>query len=258
MVTPIGKTRKIALKRGVIQGLLADVDARMSKDFEKAGAALPNTVGARVSKERRGGRPDPPHAKSSRTDSVVDVVGWLKSVGSPITETELVDALQAARRTQETAALSQADRAIWDLHSGIPVDDRAGSRGRLEEDVVNVVSSEAAVLTAAEVAANLEVAAATVRHYRTDGTLYSHTRGRNVLFPTWQFTDDLAAALPSLAAVLAVMPADLHPRAVEGFFKTPTPDLSRNGQPTSPREWLMTGGSAPAVVRLAEYVGAGY
>ncbi|WP_146238896.1 hypothetical protein [Arthrobacter livingstonensis] len=188
---------------------------------------------------------------------IASVGAWLKSVGSPLTETDLVDALQEARRPQETAALSHADQAFWDEHAGIPAGGRVGSKGSLV-NVVDVVSSAAASLTAADVAANLEVAAATVRHYRTDGSLYSHKRGRNVFFPTWQFTDGLAAALPSLAAVLAVMPADLHPRAVEGFFKTPTPDLSRNGQPTSPREWLMTGGSAAAVVRLAEYVGAGY
>jgi len=54
--------------------------------------------------------------------------------------------------------------------------------------------------------------------------------------------------LPGLETVLAALPADLHPTAVEGFFTSPDADLDG----ASPAQWLASGGDPQRVADEVE------
>lgn len=98
----------------------------------------------------------------------------------------------------------------------------------------------------------LGVDATRVRQRLRARTLYGfRANQRTWLLPRFQF--DNGAEIPHLGEVLRVLPADLHPRSVEGFLAVPQPELTApDGEPTSPREWLRSGGPAAPVVALAE------
>ena len=51
----------------------------------------------------------------------------------------------------------------------------------------------------------------------------------------------------------AALPADLHPVAVYNWFTLPDPDLTWQGEPLSPLDWLRSGGDpAPAAAIAAD------
>jgi len=79
--------------------------------------------------------------------------------------------------------------------------------------------------------------------------LYGFKIGTAIRLPLSQFEGD--APILALRAVLAALPADLHPLEVAGFMLTPDPDLIVAGQATSPREWLSGGGDVAPVCELA-------
>ncbi len=88
--------------------------------------------------------------------------------------------------------------------------------------------------------------------------LYSYRAGGRLVFPDWQFSEAGDKVIPSLEAVLRVLPVDLHPQSVAGFFLTPQPDLILHGSPVSAKAWLEAGGPARNVIDLAEGLVDGY
>jgi hypothetical protein len=95
-----------------------------------------------------------------------------------------------------------------------------------------------------------------VRHYKADRKLYAYERGGRSIFPMWQFTEE-RKAIPYLDKVLAVLPADLHPQAVAGFFVTPQPDLVLDGKPVSAKDWLEQGGPVEPILQLGNALAVG-
>ncbi len=91
---------------------------------------------------------------------------------------------------------------------------------------------DSAAHSAGEVAERLLLSASTVRHYRAARKLYSCPANGRLVFPDWQFNQAGDKAIPSLEDVLAVLPKDLHPQSVAGFFLTPQPDLGPARQPS--------------------------
>lgn len=178
---------------------------------------------------------------------------FYRSCWPSFSEEDLVAALELMQRPAATVDLPAHDRAFWERHSGIA--NRTASAEASVGNVVAQVRLEADALTAEEVAQRLQVDASTVRHYRREKKLHAFTMGGRLRFPLWQFTNH--AALPSIGRVLAVLPEDLHPQSVAGFFTTPQPDLMLDGAAVSPREWLLGGGSVDHVVGLAEDLAAG-
>lgn len=188
-----------------------------------------------------------------RSAEPTTVAQWIEARRPSFNEGDLVVALQRMERPAATVGLSAQDQNFWEQHSGIA---RSGTSAQASvENVVAQVQLEAEALTADEVAKLLKVDASTVRHYRRENKLHAIIVGGKLRFPLWQFTDH--AALPSIGRVLAVLPEDLHPQSVAGFFTTPQPDLVLNGVAVSPREWLLGGGSVDHVVELAEDLAAG-
>lgn len=71
--------------------------------------------------------------------------------------------------------------------------------------------------------------------------------------PAWQFTE--AGILPGLPTVLAAVPEDQPPLVVAAFFATVQPDLQMNGEPSTPRQWLLAGGDPTRVGEQASMLG---
>lgn len=60
-------------------------------------------------------------------------------------------------------------------------------------------------------------------------------------------------AVPGLRQLLEFVPADWHPLSVRGFLRTPHPDITIDGSPATPLEWLRhSGGDIAPVVKLIE------
>lgn len=110
-------------------------------------------------------------------------------------------------------------------------------------------------LTEGEVQKMLGVGASRVRQRVAEGSLYAVSVGRERRFPAFQF--DGRSVVSGMGEVLAAIPADLHPIEVESWLSSPNPDLevqSGDGYAAgvlSPREWLISGGPADALLPLA-------
>jgi hypothetical protein len=83
------------------------------------------------------------------------------------------------------------------------------------------------------------------------GDLYAVTqpRGRGVVFPLWQFTED--GALRGLRRILPLIPSDYHPLDVERLMLTPAESLEGR----TPHDWLATGGDPGRVEELIVQLG---
>jgi excisionase family DNA binding protein len=71
--------------------------------------------------------------------------------------------------------------------------------------------------------------------------------------PAWQFTE--SGILPGLPRVLAAVPEDQPPLVLAAFFATDQPDLQMNGEPSTPRQWLLAGGDPTRVGEQASMLG---
>jgi hypothetical protein len=124
-------------------------------------------------------------------------------------------------------------------------------------DNIAIVAGEvgvmiASALTQLQAAQLLGVDQSRIRQRISQGTLYTITGENNVkVLPRFQFTDE--GVLPGLEKVLAVINKEAHPMAIQRFFLTVSSDLySEELQANlSPRDWLLTGHSPDAVVRMA-------
>jgi hypothetical protein len=107
----------------------------------------------------------------------------------------------------------------------------------------------AAALTVKEVAAMLDRSEIRVRQRLAEHTLLGTRAGRTWRIPAFQFQD--SAELPGWDKVMTAFPADVHPLTVKRFLDSDNPDLDADGGPTTPRQWLASGGDVGAVVELA-------
>jgi hypothetical protein len=107
---------------------------------------------------------------------------------------------------------------------------------------------------AAEAASLLGVDPSRVRQRLGQRTLYGIKTARGWRLPAFQFDLDQPDRLvPGIGRVLAALPADLHPVAVYNWFTLPDPDLTWQGEPLSPLDWLRSGGDpAPAAAIAAD------
>ena len=80
-------------------------------------------------------------------------------------------------------------------------------------------------------------------------TLFGIRRNDGWRIPVFQFAGDML--LPGVGAVLARLPADLHPMVVFRWFHAPDPDLTLDGLPRSPRDWLRLGNDPERVAVIA-------
>lgn len=182
---------------------------------------------------------------------------WMAGLNLSFSQEDLVAALDDMTRSSTASGLSWHDRSFWEVNSGIKDSDAAVASASAANAAARVLL-DASAATAEEVAKRMRLSASTIRHYKAAKKLYSYLVNGKLAFPGWQFNGSGDRSIPSLENVLAVMPEDLHPQTVAGFFLTPQPDLVLHGEPVSAKEWLEAGGSDEPVVELAEGLAAGY
>jgi hypothetical protein len=135
-----------------------------------------------------------------------------------------------------------ADLAAVGEDEGWPGTDAAASFGALL----------AGSLTVAAVAARLGLDASRIRHRLIEGTLYGVRLRSGWRLPAFQF-DRRGALVAGVEGVLAAVPRDLHPVAVQRWFTTPNVDLVVDDVAVSPMGWLAGGGDpAPAAALAAD------
>lgn len=177
-----------------------------------------------------------------------------------VAEDDFVAALSHDLQAPPDAAASRlttAEEQVLHEHGGIG--ESLGDDETVRAAVLRSASSNLAALTreslsVEQVAKLLFVDASRVRHRVRDRALYAFKIGAALRLPTWQL--DEHEPIPGLRAVLAALPADLHPLEVVGFMTTPDPDLEVAEEPLTPREWLVGGGDIRAVVELIEHADA--
>ena len=84
-------------------------------------------------------------------------------------------------------------------------------------------------------------------------SLFGVKRHGEWLLPRFQFSGK--TEVPGISQIAPHLDPHLNPVAVARWFLSPNPDLvvdEGDGQPVSPRDWLVSGHSAKDVVRLAE------
>jgi len=127
---------------------------------------------------------------------------------------------------------------------------RASGEG-LARTAARYAALRAVALTECEAAALLGVSESRVRQRIGERTLYAVRAGRERRLPRFQFAGE--GLVPNVGDVLREIPEDAHPLAVEGWFASPDPDLvfGEGEDPLSPRDWLLSGGSAEVLRPLA-------
>lgn len=98
-----------------------------------------------------------------------------------------------------------------------------------------------------DVASCLGVDSSRVRQRLADRTLFGFKVRRQWRLPRWQFLN--GEEVPALGEVLSTLALD-DPISVSGFFVTPTLELTIDGEPMAPIEWLLAGRSADRVKAL--------
>jgi hypothetical protein len=176
-----------------------------------------------------------------------------------VAEDEFVAALSRDLSATPDAAASQlssVEERILHEHGGIgePLEDEQVRATMLRSASSNLAALTRDSLSVEQAAKLLVVDASRVRHRVRDRALYAFKIGAALRLPMWQFDD--REPIPGLRAVLAALPADLHPLEVAGLMTTPDPDLAVADEPLSPREWLVGGGDVHVVVELIEHADA--
>ena len=109
----------------------------------------------------------------------------------------------------------------------------------------------ATALSQQQVADYLQVSTARVRQHIDAHSLYAIEGPNGRVCPHFQFWQ--GATLPGLDAVIAAINSAAHPVVVQRFFLSVSLDLESDlvGGALSPRDWLLAGHGAEAVVTLA-------
>ena len=153
-----------------------------------------------------------------------------------------------------TTSLSDTERALLTGHAGVMPAGAAGVTSAVVSAATVGVMSRQLTWDAEEMGRQLGLRASSVRRRLAQRDLYALERKSGVkrLFPRWQVHD--GQALPSLGAILAVLPADLSMREVEQFFcghdSSALAEVADSPRP-SVREWLIAGGAAEPVIEAA-------
>lgn len=134
---------------------------------------------------------------------------------------------------------------------GLTLEAYEGQDDAATRTVERYATMMALALTEDEVQKVLGVKPSRVRQRIADRSLYAIAVGKERRFPQVQFHErDL---VPGIGRVLQTLPEDLHPVEVEDWLTSPNPDLlaGEEGEVLSPREWLISGGSAASLLPMA-------
>src|SRR5690606_33449539 len=103
----------------------------------------------------------------------------------------------------------------------------------------------------AAAARRLGVDPSRIRRRLGERSMYGLRPDNQWLLPAFQFDGD--RMVPGIAEALKRLDPGLHPLEVEVFFREPNEELGElhDGDPISPRDWLLAGLDPAAVARLA-------
>jgi hypothetical protein len=101
----------------------------------------------------------------------------------------------------------------------------------------------------AAVAERLGVTRARIRQRALERSLFAIREGDEWRFPRAQFAD--GAPIRGLPGVSIAMPLDMHPVSAWRFLTEPSVDLQLGDHPTTPLDWLRSGGSPDPIVAIA-------
>lgn len=166
--------------------------------------------------------------------------------------------LQATPDASATG-LTADEESILARHGGIAStgtgggsgDAKSSGRKTLQTFSANLAEQTRASISVSQAAERLAIDASRIRHRLRDHALYGFKIGAGSRLPLWQFDDRLGTPIPGLRAVLAALPAGLHPLEVAGFMTTPDPGLTISDESVDPRRWLLEGGDVAMVCVVA-------
>ncbi|MDO8863263.1 hypothetical protein Q6D67_16275 [Haliea sp. E1-2-M8] len=163
----------------------------------------------------------------------------------PIYETAPV--INALSQTEETFLRDAGARGVGTWSEGAAADNVAVIAGEFAQMVTTALSQKA-------VADLLGVGTSRIRQKLEAAELYAIRSTGGRVCPAFQFGP--TGALPGLEAVLRALRPEVHPVAVQRFFRNVHPDLESEtlNRALSPQEWLLTGHPVAAVVALASDV----
>jgi len=111
-------------------------------------------------------------------------------------------------------------------------------------------------LPTAEAARRLGKDPSRIRQRVREGSLLALVSGGEMRLPVLQFHKN--AEIPNLGAVLRALPKGIATLEALAWLATPTPDLpGAQGQPSSPREYLLRRGDVTPVLAIAEGLARG-
>jgi hypothetical protein len=169
---------------------------------------------------------------------------------------DMLAALKALPAIRPWAAELSPDEARLLDDAGFTED--PGAYARVAADTVTHMALLVnTAYSAREAATALNVNESRVRQRRLARTLWAINDNGAWVFPALQFETDPQTGRPykqirGLDRVFAALAPNLHPVAVAGFLRTPHPDLTLQGRPVHPLEWLQSGGHVDPVLRLVE------
>lgn len=108
-------------------------------------------------------------------------------------------------------------------------------------------------LTVGDAAGTVGVDPSRIRHRLAAGQLVGWKDRGGWRLPAWQFTK--AGVLPGLETVLEAVPDDQPPLVVAAFMSTAQAELLLDGEPTTPRAWLLATGDPAPVAKLVSMLG---
>lgn len=175
----------------------------------------------------------------------------LEIYGNGINADDFADQLGDVMRRRvavDPRALSLHDRTVLTA-VGVPAADlnRQPSQG-LVDQAARLLEENSLALSAAAAAERLGRSVIRIRGAIADGSLYGVKVGRSWLIPLWQL--DQANPLPHLRKVIAAIPEGTSAVTLERVMTQPSEELYVDGQPISPRNWLLAGNEPAAVVDI--------
>ena len=186
----------------------------------------------------------------------------LRRAGLAIDGDEFVRRVMAAairmlpsRPIQDTRADLSEEEAAFLRDAGVDLavfsPAEQGAESPLARTAEEYAALAATSLSIGELASRLGIHGSRLRHRLGEHTLFGIKDGATWRLPLFQMDDSGRHLVPGLDQVAPTW-SGVHPIAVRRWFVEASSDLrDPSGHPTSPRDWLLSGGDPQTVVELA-------
>jgi hypothetical protein len=174
-----------------------------------------------------------------------------------LSRADLITALRTFPAQRPWAATLTAEEARLLDDAGF-VEDPEAHTAIATDVITHMARLISTAYTPAGVASGLGVKESRIRQRRLARTLWAVDINRAWVYPAVQFDLDTVNGrrtlkqVHGLEQILPALPTDLHPTAVAGFLLTPQQELRIDNRPCTVRDWLHSGGTVDAVLRLIE------